>query len=64
MTKILEIEVNRCLDCPSHNAFLSAGECRCNKVDKVLDVPCQSSIPSWCPLPDKQEKGENDNERD
>ena len=56
MTKI--IEVFDCDSCPYRDGDFEL----CTKGDlEVPLLPEDDGIPSWCPLPNKQEKGENDN---
>ena len=58
MTKI--IAINCCKDCPKYDDYPD----RCMKTGKIIPAPYgigYAEIPEWCPLPDKQEKGENDN---
>ena len=47
MTKIIEIEIERCFYCDYHTAG-----CLCTKTGKEIE-DCDNVIPSWCPLPDK-----------
>jgi hypothetical protein len=59
MTKILEI--NDCLECPQLGMlgdWCLHGDAPTNNSNRVKRG---EPIPSWCPLPNKQEKGENDN---
>ena len=61
MTKILtrQYEIENCGDCDHHSA------CCCDITpDEEMGTPFKSipdcmEIAPWCPLPDKQEKGED-----
>ena len=60
MTKILtrKVEIEECGDCDHHTV------CTCDITPDVTmgtrwkDIPDCPEIPSWCPLPNKQKKGE------
>ena len=55
MTKVIEIEITDCCDCMSHYHHGQSQQCMCSK--KKLKTKA-AGFPSWCPLPNKQEKGE------
>ena len=69
MTKILTKEINHCWACPNCKIYNAATmDCSCrekayhqfNRAEVNGDSP-DKYFPAWCPLPNKQEKGENDN---
>ena len=69
MTKILTKEINHCWACPNCKIYnVATMDCSCqekayhqfNRAEVNSDSP-DKYFPSWCPLPNKQEKGENDN---
>ena len=63
MAKILTEEIHHCWACPNCVTYdITEMACGCRKMGYRLfnkkEVDSQITNPSWCPLPDKQEKGE------
>ena len=56
MTKI--IEVNSCRKCPYFNTSSYKSFELCTYKNAGMDIDTFKRFPSWCPLPNKQEKGE------
>ena len=67
MTKIRIEEINHCWACPDCVTYdITEMACGCRKMGYRLfnkkEVDSQITnkyFPSWCPLPDKQEKGDD-----
>ncbi len=53
MTKIIEIEC--CFRCPNSERKLD-GQLHCDETNAPDDLVDGTTIPLWCPLPDKEEK--------
>lgn len=56
--KILNMKIKRCYNCPYYLEF------RVSQVQLLIEMECKKmglkgkwkDIPSWCPLPDEEEK--------